>query len=122
MTTRLKSLLERRRERETAELAGVRGRAGRRAVRVEDLEGLSEINALIALQRQAAQAAAEDIAALETAVGNAQAALEQARRSAARARQLAKSGTIGKEEWELAELDETTRGVSPFNFESAREI
>lgn len=81
-----------------------------------------------AARLEAAQAAVREATAQ---VENARAALEQARRSAARARQLAKSGTIGKEEWELSELDETTRGkeleaaqfserAAAYNLEAAR--
>ncbi|HSP99585.1 MAG TPA: HlyD family efflux transporter periplasmic adaptor subunit [Candidatus Dormibacteraeota bacterium] len=56
---------------------------------------------------EAAQAAVREATAQ---VGNARAALEQAQRSAARARQLGRAGTIPEEEQELAELDETSRG------------
>lgn len=63
---------------------------------------------------------AESVARLEAAeaalretnaqVENARAAFEQAQRSANRARQLGRTGTIGKEEQERVELDETLRG------------
>jgi len=45
----------------------------------------------------------------EARVETARAAQEQAARNAARARELGRSGTIGKQEWEVAELDATTR-------------
>ncbi|MBX3024614.1 HlyD family efflux transporter periplasmic adaptor subunit [bacterium] len=55
---------------------------------------------------EAAQAALRETSAQ---VENAEAAFAQAQRSANRARQLGRSGTIGKEEQERAELDETLR-------------
>ena len=81
-----------------------------------------------AARLEAAQAALREASAQ---VGNARAALEQAQRTAARSRQLGRSGTIGKEEQELAELDETTRGkdleaaqfaekAAAYNLEAAR--
>ena len=45
----------------------------------------------------------------EARVETARAAQAQAARNAARARELGRSGTIGKQEWEVAELDATTR-------------
>lgn len=54
----------------------------------------------------AAQAARREA---EVRVEHARAALEQAQRTATRARQLGATGTIGKEERELAELAETAR-------------
>ena len=81
-----------------------------------------------AARLEAAQAAVREATAQ---VENALAALEQAKRSAARARQLGRTGTIGKEEQELAELEETTRGkdlevaqfaerAAAYNLEAAR--
>jgi HlyD family secretion protein len=81
-----------------------------------------------AARLEAAQAAVREATAQ---VDNARAALEQSQRSAARARQLGKSGTIGKEEQERAELDETLRGkeleatqfaerAAAYNLEAAR--
>lgn len=81
-----------------------------------------------AARLEAAEAAVKEAAAQ---VGNARAALEQAQRTAARSRQLGRSGTIGREEQELAELEETTRGkdleaaqfaekAAAYNLEAAR--
>lgn len=81
-----------------------------------------------AARLEAAQAAVREATAQ---VENARAALEQAQRSAARARQLGRSGTIGREEQEMAELDETLRGkeleasqfaerAAAYNLEAAR--
>jgi HlyD family secretion protein len=67
----------------------------------------------------------------EARVETARAAQEQAARNAARARELGRSGTIGKQEWEVAELDATTRAkdleaadfaarAAHYNLEAAR--
>lgn len=55
------------------------------------------------------EAAEAAVRGADARVDNARAAREQAARSATRARRLGESGTIGKQEWELAELDATQR-------------
>jgi HlyD family secretion protein len=77
---------------------------------------------------EAAEAALREVTAQ---VENARAALDQARRTANRARELGRVGTISKEEQERAELDETLRGkeleatrfaerAAAYNLEAAR--
>jgi HlyD family secretion protein len=77
---------------------------------------------------EAAEAALREVTAQ---VENARAALDQAQRTANRARELGRVGTISKEEQERAELDETLRGkeleatrfaerAAAYNLEAAR--